>query len=316
MTLAELQDQNVQAILMVFSFVFGSVVGSFLNVCIHRFPLEQSVVTPPSACPKCGQRIGWADNIPILSWIMLGARCRGCATPISWRYPAVEALTGLVFLLVFLKHGLVLATPVYMLLSAGLIVLIFTDLEHWIIPNEVTFGGMGLGIAWSLAVMAMGASSGGFIEGTYEGVFDAFIGLAVGGGIILAIDFMSAVVFKKPGMGMGDTKLLAMLGTFFGWKGALFIIMAASIIGSIVGIPLLLLKGRGAKTPDETAETPPDTPKADAPVDDDPIPEGNYLPFGPCLALAGFAMIFFGPEIMEFVTEYYTLPDPVTVNYP
>lgn len=301
---------------MVFSFIFGSVVGSFLNVCIHRFPLEKSVVTPPSACPKCGQRIVWSDNIPILSWIMLGARCRGCATPISWRYPAVEALTGLVFLLVFLKHGLSPVTPFYMLLSAGLIVLIFTDLEHWIIPNEVTFGGMALGILWSLVVMAMGPASGGYIDGTYEGVFDAFIGLAVGGGIILAIDFMSAVVFKKPGMGMGDTKLLAMLGTFFGWKGALFIIMAASIIGSVVGIPLLLLKGRGAKTPDETAEAVPEPPKADTPIDDDPIPEGNYLPFGPCLALAGFAMIFFGPEIMQFVTEYYTLPDPVTVNYP
>jgi len=313
---------------LVISFVFGAMLGSFLNVCIHRIPLDQSVVRPRSTCPRCDTAIAWYDNIPILSWLALGAKCRYCKKPISWRYPAVEALTGLLFLLIYWKHGMVIASPVYMVLAAGLVLVTFVDLEHWIIPNEVTYAGIPLGILWGLVVQALGESSGGYIPVTYTQVFHAFLGVLIGGGVLYLLDKACLLILKKRGMGFGDVKLNAMLGAFFGPWSILVIIMIASVIGSVFGI-LLMALGRSGEQELEVAEGPAvgtgegdfiiesdtaatgtDTDKRPKPLDDDDeeVPEGHYLPFGPCLAAAGLVMIFFGRDIFEYYAPFFISP--------
>lgn len=291
------------------SFVFGAVVGSFLNVVIYRLPLGKSVVNPPSSCPKCDNRIAWYDNIPLLSWLMLGARCRNCKNPIPWRYPFVEALTGLIFLAVFWQHGLTPATAVYMILGASLIVVTFVDIDHWIIPNEITFPGIPLGIVWGIAVMVLGEQTGGLIPRAYEDVFDALIGVAVGGGSLYLMDKLSLVLLGKRGMGFGDVKLLAMLGAFFGWQSVIFIIMLASFIGSTLGIAMIALSpNKDDEESEEDTETKEET-TAVIDDDDEELPEGHYLQFGPCLAAAGLVVMLFGREISDFVYTYIIL-DP------
>jgi leader peptidase (prepilin peptidase)/N-methyltransferase len=292
---------------MATSFAFGSVVGSFLNVCVHRIPRDLSIVTPPSACPKCETRIAWYDNIPMLSWLALGAKCRHCKTPIHWRYPLVEAITGVLFLLVYWKHGFVPATPVYMLLAASLVLVTFVDLSDWIIPNEVTYPGIPLGIVWSIVVMFQGESTGGVIpHGVYDGVFDALLGVLLGGGSLYLMDKLSLVLLGKRGMGFGDVKLLAMLGAFFGWQSVILIIMMASIIGSIIGVSqILYLRAFPPAEKDEEESDEHEEKKSDHGYEDEEeVPtDGHYLPFGPFLAIAGLVIIFFGPEIFDF---YYS----------
>jgi leader peptidase (prepilin peptidase)/N-methyltransferase len=272
----------MHALFAMFAFLFGGVVGSFLNVCIHRWPLEQSVVKPRSRCPKCENHIAWYDNVPILSWLILRAKCRNCGEPISWQYPLVEAITATLFLGVYLKYGLVLATPVYMYICAGMVVVTFVDLATWTIPDEISLPGIFVGLACSVLVMFYPAS-GLAMPGLYEDVFDSLLGILVGGGIIYALDRAALLILKKPGMGMGDVKLLAMLGAFFGWKGVFMIIMMGSMLGSVIGIALILVaKRRG--TEEE---------------------EAHYIPFGPFLALGGLAVLYFGNELH---TAWYMIP--------
>jgi leader peptidase (prepilin peptidase) / N-methyltransferase len=165
-----------------------------------------------------------------------GAKCRHCGLPISWVYPVVEAVTGLLFLAVYWRFGFSAATPVYMLLCAGMVVVTFQDLADWTIPDEITLPGIPAGVGLALLGMVWGPESG--LRVTQ--VFDALLGVLVGGGILFTLDRVTVLLLKKPGMGMGDVKLLAMLGAFLGWRGALGTLMAASIIGSVVGLGLIL----------------------------------------------------------------------------
>ena len=276
--------------LLVLSLVLGCMVGSFLNVCIWRLPRNESVVRPRSRCPKCGNAIAWYDNVPIVSWLVLGAKCRNCGTPISWQYPFVEGLTGVLFCCVYWRFGMMAAAPVYMLLVAGLVLVTFVDLAHWTIPDEVTLPGIPLGIACSLAAMFFPAS--GLIV---QNVFESLIGAALGGGILYLLDKVTVLLAKKRGMGFGDVKLLAMLGAFLGWKSIFFIIMLASMIGSVVGLSMLIIQKRTA-------------PKVAAESENAPT-GGHYLPFGPYLALAGLLYLFFGVWMLDIYTSLLRVPE-------
>ena len=264
------------------SFVLGTMVGSFCNVCICRWPAGESVIRPRSRCPKCMNGIAWYDNVPLVSWLMLGAKCRHCGAPISWQYPVVEAVTGLLFLAVFYRFGLAPAAPIYMALCAGLVIVTFVDLREWIIPDEVTYSGVFAGLAVALLGMAVPEGTGLRVTS----VFDALIGIVLGGGILYTLDLITLFILKKPGMGFGDVKLLAMLGAILGWKGVLGTLMLACILGSAVGVGLILAgKLRKGEAPSD-----------EAPLGEEEPVQGHYLPFGPYLALAGLIYLFIGPE--------------------
>ncbi|MEJ2199689.1 MAG: prepilin peptidase [Desulfuromonadaceae bacterium] len=219
---------------LVFSFLLGTIVGSFLNVCIYRIPAGESIVSPPSRCPACGQRIRWFQNIPILSWILLGGKCAFCKVSISIRYPLVEALTGVLFALAVLFFGLGWPTLVFWLLLAMLVVITFIDLDHQIIPDVISLPGIGIGFASSFLLP--------WINWT-----DSLYGILLGGGSLFLVAAGYEFLTKKEGMGGGDVKLLAMLGAFLGWKAILPVIFLSSLLGTIVGVPLMLIKGADGK---------------------------------------------------------------------
>jgi leader peptidase (prepilin peptidase) / N-methyltransferase len=210
--------------------VFGLSVGSFLNVCAYRLPLGQSVVHPRSRCTTCGRQLTWFDNLPVLSWVVLGGRCRTCKQPVSWMYPAVELVTALVFAVTYLTYGLTLLGLVRVVFACALIVLFVTDLQHKILPNVITYSGIIAGFACSF-----------FLP---PGWVSSLIGLIVGAGFLWAIAEAYLRIRGQEGLGMGDVKLLAMIGAFLGWKLVLLTLVFASFTGSLAG-GLLIATGRG-----------------------------------------------------------------------
>ncbi len=286
---------------MVVSFVLGCLVGSFCNVCASRWPAGESVVKPRSRCPRCKNPIAWYDNIPLVSWLVLGAKCRHCSLPISWQYPLVEALTGVLFLCVYLRFGISLAMPVYMVFCAALVIVTFQDLADWTIPNEITLPGIPISLGISLVGMI-------YPEGLLRVTdpFNALTGILLGGGIIYAMDRITVLLLKKPGMGMGDVKLLAMLGGFLGWIGVIGILFISSIVGSIIGVALIMIQKKSAAgTEDEQSDNSNRTSKKAIDSDEEMLLEGHYIPFGPYLALGALIFLFFGPEIIE---AYFMVP--------
>jgi leader peptidase (prepilin peptidase)/N-methyltransferase len=201
--------------------LLGLCIGSFLNVCAYRLPLGGSIVYPASRCTSCGRTLSWFDNVPVLSWVVLGGRCRTCRAPVSWMYPSVEIVTSLVFVLTYLTYGLTLLSLVRVVFACALIVLFITDLQHKILPNTITLPGIVVGFVSSL------------------------IGLIVGGGFLLAIAEAYYRLRGQEGLGMGDVKLLAMIGAFLGWKLVLLTLVFASLTGSLAG-GLLIASGRGS----------------------------------------------------------------------
>jgi len=316
------------------SFVFGSVVGSFLNVCIYRMPKGESIVHPSSRCPKCGNSIRWYDNIPIVSWVLLRARCRYCGESIHWQYPLVETLTAVLFLFIFIRFRFVWATPVYMMLTAALILVAFIDLAEWIIPDEVTLPGIPLALI--IAIFATWYPTSGLrVLGATNPIFDALIGIEAGG-VLFIMDKLARVLLNKPGMGGGDIKLLALLGGFFGWGGALLSVLFAAILGSLIGLAMLaIMKKTGTEETSDTGHSSgkripfggwygmPGTilitavfstlqmfsrsshhekseAESDSSDDGEEITlQGHYLPFGPYLCLGGLIVMFYGKEIVD-----------------
>lgn len=245
---------------LAFSFVLGAIIGSFLNVCIYRIPAGESIVHPPSRCPACGSGIRWYQNIPILSYLLLRGRCAVCGVRISPRYPLVEALTGLLFVLVLYRFGFQWATPVYWLFAAALIVITFIDLDHQIIPDVISLPGIVVGFLCSFAV-------------PWASWADSLLGILAGGGSLYLVAVGYELLTKKEGMGGGDIKLLAMIGAFLGWQAILPIIFLSSFMGTLVGIPVMLIK------------------KADSKL---------AIPFGPFLAAAALFYLFWGPPIIRW----------------
>lgn len=242
------------------SFCAGLCIGSFLNVCISRLPQGLSIVHPGSRCPKCGTHIRFYDNIPVLSYLVLGAKCRSCGNSISVRYPAIELLTGAMACGIVLKYGLTFSALIYFLFIAALIVVAFIDLDHRIIPDSISLPGVAAGLLASLVLPQI----------TWT---DSLIGTLAGGGSLFAVAMGYYLVTGKEGMGGGDIKLLAMIGAFTGWQGVAFTIFAASATGTAVGLVLMASAGKNLKF---------------------------AVPFGPFLSLGAVVYIFFGQAIIHW----------------
>lgn len=240
------------------AFILGTVIGSFLNVCIYRIPEGKSIVLPPSSCPYCGHRIRWYQNIPILSYLFLGGRCAGCRTRISLRYPAIEALTGILFVLILYYFSFSASTLVYWIFVSALVTITFIDLDHQIIPDVISLPGILVGFICSFFI-------------PWLSWLDSLIGILLGGGILLAIAWLYEKMAKREGMGGGDIKLLGMLGAFLGWKAIFPIVFIASLTGTLVGVPLMLSQKGDAKL---------------------------AIPFGPFLAFAATVYLFWGQDIV------------------
>jgi leader peptidase (prepilin peptidase) / N-methyltransferase len=215
---------------IVLAAIFGSIIGSFLNVCIYRLPRRQSIVWPASACPHCGRALSWYENLPLVSYLALRGRCRTCPGAISARYPIVEALTAAMFAGAAWYYGPTMLLASRLVLGCALIVLFAIDLEHYILPNVITVPGIVAGFAFSLV--------------TEPGWFDSLVGIVVGGGALWAMFEIYRVIRHEEGLGFGDVKMLAMIGAFIGWRLTLLALIVASLAGSLVGLTLIL-SGRG-----------------------------------------------------------------------
>jgi leader peptidase (prepilin peptidase) / N-methyltransferase len=214
-----------------FAGLFGTAIGSFLNVCVHRLPRGESVVTPRSRCPGCGHAIGWQDNIPVLSYLLLRGKCRGCGTRISVRYPLVELACGALWLATVLVWGaewqaLVMAVFFTLLLGIAL-----TDLSHYIIPDAFSIGGLVIGLA--LAFLPGGLT-----------IVQAAIGAVVGFGLLFLVAWVGEWIFRKPAMGGGDIKMMAMVGAFLGPIGVVLTIFLGALLGSLIFGPISLKTGK------------------------------------------------------------------------
>jgi leader peptidase (prepilin peptidase)/N-methyltransferase len=214
---------------IVIAFLAGLIVGSFLNVCIHRIPVEASIVFPGSQCPSCGTAIRWYDNVPVLSYAALRGRCRDCGQAISIRYPGVELLTGTLFAAVWAYGFEPRVAALYSLLAAGYVAITFIDIDHKIIPDVITIPAL-----WIAPVVALVVGQLTFKQ--------SLIGIAVGGGFLWAIAAGYELVRKQEGMGFGDVKLLAMIGGYQGWEAAVFALVIGSMIGTLVGIALMIAR--------------------------------------------------------------------------
>jgi leader peptidase (prepilin peptidase)/N-methyltransferase len=251
----------VNVFLEVIIFLFGLCIGSFLNVCIYRLPLSKSIAKPArSVCPGCGGIIRFYDNIPIASYLLLQRKCRHCGFSIPLRYPFVEFLSGLCALFILKKFGLSIEFFVYFIFIAALIVVTFIDLDHRIIPDVITLSGIPIFFGLSFLMP----------EGNW---INSISGILAGGGSLLTVAWVYALLTGKEGMGGGDIKLLAMAGALIGWKGVLFTIFISSAAGALVGIVLMLRTRKGMKL---------------------------AVPFGPFISIGAIVYIFFGPELINW----------------
>ena len=279
-------------VFLIFSVIFGLMVGSFLNVVIHRLPkmmdnaeslyfqqrqdlaaglseeeilakpqpAKYTIVTPRSACPKCGHNITALENIPIISYLVLGGKCKGCKTSISIRYPLIEALTGALIGLVAYQYGYTYTTLFAWIFVFALVTLTFIDFDTQLLPDDITLPLLWLGLIFNL--------NGGFTD-----LKSAVIGAILGYLILWSVYWAFKLVTGKEGMGYGDFKLLGAIGTWFGWQMLPAVILLSSVVGAVIGIGLIVFKGKGG---------------------------GTAIPFGPFLALGGIAALFFGQQLMQF----------------
>ncbi|RJR49246.1 MAG: prepilin peptidase [Desulfobacteraceae bacterium] len=253
---------------LLFSFVFGLILGSFLNVCIHRIPLGKSIVYPPSSCPECNAAIRFYDNIPLVSYVLLLGKCRACRSSISIRYPVVELTTGLLSAALFVRYGLSLNYVLLLLFCSSLLVISFIDIDYKIIPDVISLPGMLLGFGVS------------FLPMTPVTVPESALGILLGGGSLYVVGLLYQWIRKQEGMGGGDVKLLAMIGAWLGWKSLPMVILLSSFSGALIGGGCLLLARRRLS---------------------------EAIPFGPFLVLGTFLWLFFRVEIQLLWNSYLHL---------
>lgn len=248
----------------IFAFLFGTAVGSFLNVCIYRLPKEESVVTPRSRCPACLTTIRAVDNIPLLSFALLRGRCRACGNPISWRYPLVEALTGALFALTVGRFGATLQTAFLLAFLCGLVVVSFIDLDYQIIPNAITLPGIPLGLLAGLVLQE-------------PPLLDRVIGMLVGPGFLYLVLFYGGALYGQEAMGEGDLNLMALVGSFLGWKAVALTILLGCLFGSAVGLALMAARRLGRR---------------------------QHIPFGPFLSLGAVVALFWGERLIDIYSRF------------
>ncbi len=269
-------------IFVTFSVILGLMIGSFLNVVIHRLPKmmerewhanclelqgkevpeqpKYSIVTPRSACPSCGHQITAMENIPIVSYLMLGGKCKGCQAKISMRYPIVEAITGALLGAVAYKYGYSYTTLFAWIFTLALITLTFIDFDTQLLPDDITLPLLWLGLLFNL--------NGGFSD-----LKSAVLGAILGYLILWSVYWLFKIVTGKEGMGYGDFKLLAAIGAWFGWQILPAVILLSSVVGAVIGIGMIMFRGKSG---------------------------GTAIPFGPFLALGGIAALFFGQQLASF----------------
>lgn len=251
---------DVGSLIALYAFLLGLALGSFMNVCIYRIPLKKSIIHPPSSCPNCGKKIRFYDNIPLVSYLLLLGKCRHCRHPISWRYPAVEAMTGLLSLALFIRYGLSYQYILFLLFTASIVTISFIDLDHQIIPDILSLSGVIAGLAIA------------FIPGNISWL-NSLIGIIAGGGSLFLVGFVYEKLTGKQGMGGGDVKLLAMIGAWMGWKALPFVLLISSLMGAVIGSVFLLAAGKGYRV---------------------------RIPFGPFLSLGALLYLFFGPQLTSW----------------
>src|SRR5687767_2437815 len=265
---------------LAFSFLIGLAIGSFLNVCISRMPHKESVVHPRSRCPRCRKPIAGYDNIPVLSYLLLGGRCRHCRKKISIRYPLIEVLTGVISALIYIKYDLGLEYAVYFVFAAALIVLAFIDADHRILPDPITLNGLWIGILVSLFIFipgplvarALQAAGSSFPSERLVSFASSVLGAIVGGGILWGVGEAYFRLRGVEGMGFGDVKMMAMVGAFLGTPRTVFTIMAGSLLGSVIGLLMMRFGGK-----DKEYE----------------------LPFGTFLSLGAIVALLYGDAIID-----------------
>jgi len=235
-----------------FFILFGLIIGSFLNVCIARLPADESVVLPNSRCPKCDKAIKPYDNIPVVSYLLLRGKCRFCKEPISWQYPAVEVLTALSFWATYAVVGFQLKTVVLLIFFSAIVVLIFIDLNHRILPDVITLRGTSVGLLLSLLAPVEDGTAR-FLSGLLGSpirhpillsFFDSLVGALVCGGFLWGVAEIYYRIRKIEGLGFGDIKLMAMVGAFLGVKLALLTIMLGSFMGAVIGLAYIKFAGK------------------------------------------------------------------------
>jgi leader peptidase (prepilin peptidase)/N-methyltransferase len=249
------------------AFALGAIVGSFVNVVIHRWPREESVVFPPSRCPACGSRIRPYDNVPILAYLWLLGRCRSCRSPISGRYPVVELTNALFFSAIFLRTGFV---PLFFVMAAMVsmtLALIYIDLDVQLLPDAVTYPGIAIGIA-------AGWMNGGALAGDLRlaaSLPDSAMGAVIGGGSVALMIGIYWLLRGVQGMGWGDVKMMAMIGAFTGWEAAIFTLLLGAVMGTVIGVPIALRRKERLQ---------------------------YALPFGVFLGIAFLLVVFFGDSLV------------------
>jgi len=272
------------------AFILGVVIGSFLNVVILRLPNEEPISMPRSRCPHCKKIIRWYDNVPILSYILLGGRCRQCKKPISIRYPLIEALSGIVSVLLFLKLGLSIEWAIFFAFSAALIALGFIDLDHRILPDPITLNGIWIGVLVSVflaqpspLISRLFRTLG--VEATNPRIIAitaSVLGAIVGGGLLWAVAEAYLKLRGVEGMGFGDVKMMAMVGAFLGAPLALLTIMIGSLLGSVIGLILIRYANKSRE---------------------------YELPFGTFLTVAGIIAVLYGDEMLTWYIDRLIRPE-------
>jgi leader peptidase (prepilin peptidase)/N-methyltransferase len=272
---------QIRSVIPLAVFLFGLVIGSFLNVCILRIPAEKSIVVPASSCPKCGKAIAPYDNVPIVSWLLLGGKCRNCKAKISALYPMVELLTGLLFLACYFAFGLRLDALKWALFAALLVVLTITDLRERILPDEVNFFGLGLGLLLSFFTPPIDGTAQWIATRSFDfpppqpilSFVDALVGAAVGSGMLWLVAEGYFRLRGREGMGLGDVKMMAAVGAFFGLKRTLMTVLAGSLLGSVIGLGVIALLKKG---------------------------RDYELPFGTFLGAGALLVLFFGTPALQW----------------
>jgi leader peptidase (prepilin peptidase)/N-methyltransferase len=271
--------------------LFGAIIGSFLNVVIHRLPREESIVFPNSRCPSCGTVIAFYDNIPLMSYAVLRGKCRSCKTHISARYPAVELLTALLFVVVAWHDGPTAALPFDLVFSAALLALVFIDAEHMILPNAITYPGIVFAVIARVAIPYLTGNPhfddlGSLMHGTLATIpvwsvslLGAFLGALIGGGSLWLMGWTWEKLRGVEAMGLGDVKMMFMVGAYLGWRLTILTIFFGVLSGSIIGILLMLRQGRRNMQ--------------------------MLLPFGIFLGIGAIAALLVGSHIVEWYAGQY-----------